>query len=149
MKIVLGILSLFLLLGARPCSTSEPSQADHRISRARSQNAESIGAALRGAGFHVRAADTISQPFFSVPGSVLVLEGDDLQVYEYRSSDAAAAEAAKISPSGSPIGTSMPNWMRPPHIYRKDNVILIYLGDNLRVRSTLESQEGSQIAGAR
>ena len=149
MKIVPGILSLFLLLGAGPCSTSEPSQADHRISRATSQNAESIGTALRGAGFHVRAADTISQPFFSVPGSVLVLEGDDLQVYEYRSSDAAAAEAAKISPSGSPIGTSMPNWMRPPHIYRKDNVILIYLGDNLRIRSTLESQDGSQIAGAR
>ena len=149
MKTVLGILSLSLLLGAGPCSNSEPSQADPRISRATPQNAESIGAALRDAGLHVRAADTISQPFFSVPGHVLVVEADDLQVYEYRSSDAAAADAAKISPSGSPIGTSMPNWMRPPHIYRKDNVILIYLGENPRVRSTLESQEGSQIAGAR
>ena len=59
------------------------------------------------------------------------------------------ADAAKISPSGSPIGTSMPNWMRPPHFYRKDNLILIYLGDNPRVRSALEAQAGPQIAGAR
>ena len=42
----------------------------------------------------------------------------------------------------------MPNWMRPPHIYRQDNLILIYLGDDPRVRAALEAQAGRQIAGA-
>lgn len=90
----------------------------------------------------MKEADAIWQPFFSASGRVLVVERDDLQVYDYPSREA-------VSPSGSSIGTSMPSWMRPPHIYCKDNLILIYLGDWPRARAALEAQAGQQIAGAR
>ena len=150
MRFVVMALSLSLLLGAGPCIQSHSATtAPAAAPASKGHNAESLAAALRTAGFQVRLADTISQPFFSVPARVLVVDEADLQVYQYSTSDAAAADAAKISPSGSPIGTFMPNWMRPPHIYRKDNLILIYLGDNTRVRSALAAQAGPQIAGAR
>ncbi len=136
------------ILAAGGCSTPPAGQALPAAAAA-THNAESIATSLRAAGFAVRVADTIAQPFFSVAARVLVVDDLDLQVYEYPSVAAASADAANISPSGSPIGTFMPNWMRPPHIYRKDQLILIYLGDNARVRSVLEAQAGAQIAGAR
>lgn len=142
-------LSFLLLLGAGPCRPSQ-SAVPGTSKAAPRRSVESVAAALRAGGFPVRMADdTITQPFFSVPARVLVIGEADLQVYQYPSSDAAAADAAKISPSGSPIGTFMPNWMRPPHIYRNDTLILIYLGDDQRVRSALEALAGPQIAGAR
>ena len=147
MRVIFMTLPLSLLLGAGPCPTRAPAGGTSKA--ASRKTTESLAAALRAGGFAVRlAADTISQPFFSVSARVLVVDEADLQVYEYPTSAAAGADAAKISPSGSPIGTSMPNWMRPPHIYRQDNLILIYLGDNPRVRAALEAQAGRQIAGA-
>lgn len=147
MRLIFMTLPLSLLLGARPCQTRSAGRGTSKS--ASRQTTESLAAALRAGGFAVRLADdTITQPFFAVPARVLVVDDADLQVYQYPTSAAAAADAAKISPSGSPIGTSMPNWMRPPHIYRHNNLILIYLGDDPRVRAALESQAGGQIAGA-
>ncbi len=149
MRVAMLTLSFSLLLAAGPCRTSQ-SAGTGRLIAAPMQTVESVAAALRAGGFPVRLADdTITQPFFAVSARVLVIGDADLQVYQYPTSNAAAADAAKISPSGSPIGTSMPNWMRPPHIYRNDKLILIYLGDDRRVRSALEAQAGPQIAGAR
>ena len=148
MRLIFMTLPLSLLLGAGHCQTRSAGRGTSKA--ASRQTTESLAAALRAGGFPVKVADDIiTQPFFSVRAKVLVVDEADLQVYEYPTAAAAAADAAKISPSGSPIGTSMPNWMRPPHIYRHDNLILIYLGDNPRVRAALEAQAGRQIAGAR
>lgn len=148
MQHVSTLLVFSLLLAAGPCQTSTPAARGTSTAPTR-QTAKSVAAALGAAGFQVKEAGTISQPFFSVPARVLVIDEADLQVYEYPTPESAAADAAKISPSGSPIGTSMPNWMRPPHIFHKDNLILIYLGDSPRLRTTLETEMGAQFAGAR
>lgn len=141
------ILPLVLLFSAGPCQPSR-SAADRPASPAH-RTVESVATTLRAAGFNVKTADTISQPFFAVPGRVLIVDGNDLQVYEYPTSDAAAADAAKIDPSGSPIGTFMPSWMVPPHIYRQENLILVYLGALPRARASLEALAGPQIAGGK
>ena len=38
---------------------------------------------LRASGLRVEPRGSIEQPFFSVPGKVYAVDGNDLQVYEY------------------------------------------------------------------
>ncbi len=48
-----------------------------------------------------------------------------------------------VSPDLSSIGTSMPFWIGSPHFYLKENIIVIYVGDNLDTLSIIESVLGS------
>ncbi|HYS52200.1 MAG TPA: nuclear transport factor 2 family protein [Thermoanaerobaculia bacterium] len=109
---------------------------------------DALVSALRKAGFDVKKASEIRQPFFSVPAQVFTVEGEELQLYQFGDAAIASREASKIAPSGSPIGTSMVTWMAPPHIFRKEALIAIYIGRNPRVRDALVSALGAQIAGA-
>jgi len=113
---------------------------------ARAFGTASLVQQLRTSGLTVETADTISQPFFTPKGRVYRVNGDDLQLYEYRDAPAAAKEASRVSPDGS-IGGSMPMWIAPPHFFRKDRVIAIYLGSNAKVLSALTQSIGAQFAG--
>ncbi len=64
---------------------------------------------LRNTEATVNPVGDITQPFFSVKGLVINVNGEDVQVFEYATADAAASEAETISPDGSSIGTSMVN----------------------------------------
>ncbi len=102
---------------------------------------------LRQAGATVEPAGELTQPFFSVNGRVIVVNGGDVQVFEYADAAAAEAEAALVSPDGSPIGTFMPFWVAPPHFYRAEKLIVLYVGDSEAVTDVLESVLGQQFAG--
>ena len=102
---------------------------------------------LRQAGATVEPAGEVTQPFFSVNGRVIVVNGGDVQVFEYTDAAAAEAEAALVSPSGSPIGTFMPSWIAPPHFYKAGRLIVLYVGDSEAVTDVLESVFGQQFAG--
>jgi hypothetical protein len=102
---------------------------------------------LRAAGATVDPVSEISQPFFSVKGYIIKVNGEDVQVFEYESAPAAEADAAKVSTDGSSVGTSMVNWMAPPHFYKKERVIALYVGDNSALTQLLESVLGPQVAG--
>ena len=107
----------------------------------------SIVDALRSAGLEVEDAGPIEQSFFTVPAHVYVVEGGDLQVYRYPSEAAAKADAEKVDPKGSPIGTSMVSWIAPPHFFRRGDTIVNYLGSNERVLEILRREMGPQFAG--
>ena len=111
------------------------------------QRSDSVIDELRAAGLRVEDAGPIEQAFFSVPAHVYRVEGNDLQVYRYASDEAAAADAATVSPNGA-IGGAMPMWIAPPHFFRRGNTIAIYLGDNARVLTELERILGRQFAGS-
>ncbi len=102
---------------------------------------------LRQAGATVEPAEEVAQPFFSASGRVIVVNGGDVQVFEYADAAAAEAEAALVSPSGSPIGTFMPSWIAPPHFYKAGKLIVLYVGDSEAVTDVLESVLGQQFAG--
>lgn len=75
------------------------------------------------------------------------VNGEDLQVYEFASADAASRAAAEVAPDGRSIGTTMMTWMAPPHFFRKDRVIAIHLGSNADVTRALREIMGTQFAG--
>lgn len=111
------------------------------------QGTTSVADALRAAGLTVRDAGTVEQPFFSVPAHVLVVNDDDLQLYEFPTTADAEAAAAQVGPTGSTIGTSQMSWMAPPHFFRRDRTIANYLGSNATTLSELERLFGPQFAG--
>jgi len=102
---------------------------------------------LMNAGAEVKAGSNISQPFFSVPGQVLTVNGNDIQVFEFPSIDDAQTEVNKVSPDGFSIGTSMVNWVASPHFYTRGPLIVLYVGDGRGVQTLLEGVVGSQFAG--
>ncbi len=93
----------------------------------------------------------IEQPFFSVTGFSIQVNGASVQVFEYNSAADTKADASLVSEDGSSIGdgtgTSMPFWVADPHFYYKEKIIVLYVGDDPAIEELLESVLGSQFAG--
>lgn len=104
--------------------------------------------ALSAQGVSVKAAGNIDQPFFSVHGQSLKVNGADVQVFEYVDATAANQEAALVSRDGSSVGTTMVSWMAAPHFYKAGKVIVLYVGTDTAITATLQTILGPQFAGA-
>jgi hypothetical protein len=102
---------------------------------------------LRAAGVTVEPVGEISQPFFSVKGQIIKVNGEDVQVFEYATEAEAEAEAATVSSDGGSIGTSMVSWIASPHFYKTGKLITLYVGDNQSAIAALEIALGPQFAG--
>lgn len=102
---------------------------------------------LRAESTSIRQEGEVEQPFFSVKGRLISLYGDHVQVFEYPSSAKADAQAALVSPDGRTVGTAKPHWLGNPHFYKKERLLVLYLGDNEKVLKALEARLGRQFAG--
>jgi hypothetical protein len=104
-------------------------------------------ASLQSAGLSAAEGGDVSQSFFSVPGKVLLLGSDELQVYEYATPEAAAADVQSVSADGKSVGAAVLDWISTPHFFSSGNVVLIYVGENSTILQTLQSMFGTQFAG--
>jgi hypothetical protein len=102
---------------------------------------------LRAAGIEVAHAGETTPPFLSAPGRVARANGDLVQLYAYRDSAAAVAEARRISPDGFVVGGRRVAWLGPPRFYRRGRLLALQIGDSEPVRRTLEAIFGPPIAG--
>ena len=102
---------------------------------------------LRAAGALVVPEGEVSQPFFAVVGYALRVTDATVQVFEYEDEAAAQAEAGRVSPDGSSIGTTAVLWVAPPHFFASGRVLVLYLGDDPGVLDLLQSVLGPQFAG--
>jgi hypothetical protein len=104
-------------------------------------------AALKASGATVEAGEPVSPAFFSPEGSIIKVNGADVQVFEYESVQAMEAEASQVAPDGGSIGTSMVTWMDTPHFYKAGRLIVLYVGSDASLLSLLENALGPQFAG--
>jgi len=102
---------------------------------------------LRKSGANVEPTGTIDQPFFSVVGKSILVNGENVQVFEYSTQTEAEEDASNVSPDGHSIGLSMPLWVEAPHFYEKEKIIVLYVGDEPSSIELLESILGTQFAG--
>ena len=107
----------------------------------------SLMVALGKAGEKVELGNSVEQPFFSIKGRILKVNGVDVQVFEYKSAEAMEADAAQVSPDGGSVGTSMVTWMATPHFFKAGRVIVLYVGDDVAVLNSLMSVLGEPFAG--
>ena len=102
---------------------------------------------LRASGLRVKSAGSISQPFFSVKGRVLTVNGEQVQVFQYAKTVTAEQEAGRVDPNGSGAGTSKVMWVGSPHFYRSGRLIVLYVGSDAALIKALEKSLGPQFAG--
>ena len=88
-------------------------------------------------------------PFFSVDAQRIVVKDEDVQVFEYPSPARANSDADKVSPTGTPIGQSQITWMATPHFYKRDRLIVLYVGFNTDILKTLDTILGPPFAAGR
>lgn len=103
--------------------------------------------ALRAAGATVEVSGEVTQPFFSVNGQVVSINGNEVQLFVYDDEATAKTEAGQVSPEGTAVGTNIMMWMATPHFYRSGSTIALYIGDDGTTLAVLEEVFGPQFAG--
>ena len=111
------------------------------------ENQASLLAALQAAGATASVGDSVVQDFFTPEGKVIKLNGQDLQVFEYETSEAMEAEASQVAPDGGSVGTSIMMWMDAPHFYKTGRIIVLYIGSDQAILDVLDKVIGPQFAG--
>lgn len=126
---------------ARPAHT-------YSSSKTRSSDLVRLTQKLRAHGATVALTkEKVRQPFFSVAGRIININGEALQVFEYRTPSAANADASRVSADGRTIGTSKPTWMATPHFFKSGKLIVLYVGGNQTIVDLLGTTLGNQFAG--
>lgn len=119
---------------------------------------ERLVADLRAMGASVQPGGAIGEtlvPPFTVPIQSLQVNGDEVQLYLYPDAAAAQIEADRVSPDGFTFGPAAADaaasvtidWLDTPHFFRQDQVIVLYVGDDLLTLDYLETVLGAQFAG--
>lgn len=142
------LIPIFALLTAEACAPA--SQTAHQTSSgSAAMSYGDLVEHLRSSGMKVESLGDVEQPFFTRKARVIRLgTTGEAQVYEYATEDQAAADAAKVSSSGS-IGGSMPMWVAPPHFFRRRSLIVLYLGSDENTLLQLRGLLGTEFAGQR
>jgi hypothetical protein len=103
---------------------------------------------LRGAGAAVTPAGEVQQPFFSVTGKMLEVNGEDVQTFEYTTTIMADLDARQVAPDGTAVGKAIHiGWVAPPHFYMSGRLIVLYVGSTNETLTLLRNVLGSQFAG--
>ena len=81
----------------------------------------------------------IEQPFLDVPGQIVNVEGEDLQIYLYPSAGEREADLT-IAPDGSPDPgpTVIVDWVANPHAYGVRNVLALFVSDDEALATAIE-----------
>ncbi len=172
-RVGFGLLALIVLAacGQSPLSTgvADASTTQTEAPRAGVPVAQSHGGPvkdhvsfvdyLRGKGLTVEIVGDVQQPFLRAKGTTVRASGDgiqqpaEIQSYNYADTDlgmngvqAAEEDAQQIGPDGNPR-TSMITWIAPPHFFRKERVIVLYVGNDAAVIKLLTDALGPQFGG--
>ncbi len=92
---------------------------------------------------------------FSIMGKSILAGGERVSVYEFINEDAAKTEVEFVSEDGLTITRVQGDelietdlsWLETPRFFQKDRVIVIYAGDDSKIKSALQALLGPQFAG--
>ena len=102
----------------------------------------SLVKALQTAGATVAVNGQVQQPFLQVPGTQVTVEGQDVQVFEYRDTAAAQADATKLADMLGSKDTTMVNWVAS----QAGRLVALYVGDDSATLQRLQQVLGAPIA---
>lgn len=147
----LRILSLMALVAlasfSSGCAPQNVSGASNDTEGEAVQDQAGLIEALEAAGANVEPGHPIEQPFISVPGQILKVNAEDVQVYEYETAEAMGTEASQITEDGGRMGTSTISWVDTPHFFRSGRLLVLYVGGDAAVLDLLNGALGEEFAG--
>jgi hypothetical protein len=140
---------LLLAVGSASCggNFSAVKQAEGQARAGSVTDRASLISKLRAAGASVEVVGEVDQPFLSVTGTMIKIQGEDVQVFQYSSAAEMEAQAALISRDGTAVGTRKIHWIGAPHFFKQGRVLVLYVGQDTQVEKALEAVLGRQFAG--
>ena len=143
--VLLAIAVVFIIIGlVFVIGIKQPSSESKKVETA---DFMSLVDNLRKSGATVEFEGDVDQPFLGPLGSVIYVNNEEVQVYEYASKEELDADVAEIPADGSDFDTTIIVWHSPPHFYKKEKMIVLYLGKDKKVLNLLEAELGKQFAG--
>jgi hypothetical protein len=80
-------------------------------------------------------------------GRAVCVGAESVQVYEFADANAAVEAARKVNPKDpSNVGNGIVEWIGPPRFWRRDNVIVTYVGGDVAVDRALRGILGRPFA---
>jgi hypothetical protein len=98
-------------------------------------------------GLSPSATGNITKDDFSVPGTLVAMAGDNIQIFEYPSALAAARESEVFIKESAAVASTMRSWERQASIYNKGSLVVYYLGANQEIMKALVATMGPPIVG--
>jgi hypothetical protein len=133
---------------ARPSGLAANKSNSHVIGNKSPKEYARLIGKLRAQGVSARSTrERVRQPFLSVPGRIMTVNNEAIQVFEYSNAATTESQAKRVSPDGKTIGNSKPSWMAPPHFFKSGNLIVLYVGANESTLKVLRTTLGPQFAG--
>ncbi len=137
-----AVVGLFCLVILSACGGPNP---------VASQAYQAFTKQLRAAGATVVEDQQRYASDFSGEDHHLTVNAGWVEVYAYATPEAANADAAHLSPDGGTFSrdhsVSISDWVIPPHFYKKDRLIVLYVGRDSQLRAPLTRLLGPQFAG--
>lgn len=106
---------------------------------------------LEKADFNVIAEDVEKDILQGQRKWLTINENENISVYLYESSEKMEEDASYIHEGGSSYSNGKNDveisWVSLPHFFKKDNIIVLYVGENPEIINALKEIVGSQFAG--
>lgn len=102
---------------------------------------------IRETGSGAQAASSVDQNSFEVEPTEATVAGQTVFKFTYPTTRAARLVAARLSDDGMIIGSKNMQWKDTPHFFRKENEIVLYVGNDPAVLAQLKVHFGDQFAG--
>jgi hypothetical protein len=80
--------------------------------------------------FEMQQDATATQSFVPLSGTSYKNGEESVQVYTFPTQAQAEETKVAIGTNGYAIGTAIYDWVQPPHFYQKNNVLILYFGQN-------------------
>ncbi len=152
------VLVFLLLVACTGCDVARLDDEAELLGECQDDPIEALIRDLRALGATVECSGTVSHPFFSVEGQRLEVEGQRMvscrcgvEVFAYAEAGTANAEVKRVSPDGVSFRTNdtawMVNWIATPHFFKKDRLIVLYVGESEMVIELFERVLCPQFAG--
>jgi hypothetical protein len=95
-------------------------------------------ATLKESGASVQWGGTVNQPFLSVPGWLLRVNGQEVQAFEYGDDVARIVDTVQVAGSG----VNVDLWQGQPRFWAGDSLVVLYTGDQPDVVALLSGALG-------
>ena len=103
---------------------------------------------LRLGGVVIEPSGEVEQPFFSVTGQSIEVDGAQVQVFEYIDEPAREADSSQITPDGSTVGGTSISWVDRPNFWAEGRLIVLYVGSDESVVNMLTRILGEPVTQA-
>lgn len=139
------MIPIFGVLGACHSSACDP------LADCPASGDPDVAAELAARGFDVRTAGTEARGYMSVPADLIEADGQTIELFTYASPGAATRETERIGPDGGTFydgnRVTYIEWVAPPRFYRRNRVIVLYVGDHSPLVDALREVLGAPFAG--